>query len=564
MTDSLIKIDPEYREPTHRVLVVDHGDHTFDHHRLRGERLIIGRASDADIRLDRGSVSRHHCELFRDPFGRWWVRDLESRNGTRVNGYEISERILELNDIIEVGESKLTMKMPGPEPTAGGKVMGQTGVTMMDSEESVQTLERDPSIHIAAGHLSSLMAMGEKMQATESAADRLDLLCSVLVEPQFHGSTAIVLRVPKMGLDVPPKALSSPRASNGRSVGGSLYISNSLIRAVQRKGVAALASSDPDMGSSVTELSAVSSIAAIACPLRVDDQEIDLLYMTVPTQYGTTEWLNLAALACEQYRLADNAWTARRQMQANAMVEHDLERARDMQMKLLPRDVHVTGLDIAVSFKPCRWVAGDYVDVLEQNDGRTLMVIADVCGKGLPAALVSSSMHTMIRASVRAGADLLDMVEVLNDYFVDYLPNNRFVTAVFVRMDPAGGQFEYINAGHPMPLVIGPGGVSRGLPLSEFEPLGINTTRYTAQHDTLAAGQLLAMYTDGLTEVQDSSGRMLNVVRLGDHITALFANEPHAAAAQLANKLDRILDDYQGSRMQADDRTFLLARRGNM
>jgi len=552
-------------EPFHRCMDVIDGKGAKVVVPLTGDRALIGRAQDASIFLDDDGVSRRHAELYRDPFGRWWVRDLGSSNGTLVNGFRIDERLLELGDEIEIGKSKLVMTASDTVPSQEPAPLGSDMAVREARPQRISALEMAGEPTIRAAHLTTLMALAQRMQSIENVSERLRLLCSLMVSEQFYGRSATVIRLNREDASQPPRTLCSPQSS-AEWRGQTLYVTNSLLDALRAKPQAMLAS-DTDPGSSSmamapTDRPEAAAASAMACPLGVTDKEIDVLYVMIPPSHGTMEWLTLMSLATDYFRQTESIWRIRRQARVNALVEHDLERGREIQMRLIPQDIEVEHLDIAVGFLPCRWVAGDYVDIIPTaKDASTLLVVADVCGKGLPAALVSSSVHTMVHACTRAGASLLGMVTLLNEHLFEHLPANRFVTGILTRLDPATGEMEFVNAGHPAPLVFDPDGRMRQLEVGHYEPLGLARVRYSLQTDVLETGQIMVMFTDGLTELKDQSGRMLTSERLGDHLASIIRSEPEAPVTQIADKLNETLDSYQGDRLQADDRTFLIVRR---
>jgi serine phosphatase RsbU (regulator of sigma subunit) len=286
---------------------------------------------------------------------------------------------------------------------------------------------------------------------------------------------------------------------------------------------------------------------------------MELLYAVLPPEYGTGEWLALTVMAGKQYQQAEAAWRARRSAEDHAVVERELERARQIQMRLVPHDPQIPGMDIAVGFSPCRWVGGDYVDVLPTPDGRVLLAVADVCGKGLPAALVAASLHTMVHASVLGGTGLCDFMTNLNRYLIQTQASETFVTMIAMLVDPRTGAVEWANAGHPPPLALAPGGAPRPLRAESQFPLGIDEQTINCHHATLAPDELLVLYTDGLTELK-TDGKFLGVDGLCEHLTRVYA-QPHMEARDAAAGLTQALDALQHAHLPQDDRTFLLARR---
>ena len=552
-------------EPFYRSLEVDDGGGDKVVVPLTGDRSLIGRGREAQIRLEGDGVSRLHAELFRDPFGRWWIRDLDSSNGTNVNGFEVAERMLELDDVITIGGYTLSLTatdtVPAQEPEMAGP-----GVTMRQMRsDHISSLTPAAAPQISAAHLDTLMTLSRRLQSIESLGRRRELLCSMMVSEQFGGLSAVVIRLDRADPAKDPQTLCTPQTSPAWR-GQSLYISAELVESLCGEPQPLL-TRDIEPGAALVAQSApataeAAAMSAMACPLEVVTAALDVLYVIVPPSHGTMQWLTLVKLAAELFNQAQITWQARRLAHINAMVEHDLNRGREIQMRLIPRNVRVQDLDVAVRFQPCRWVAGDYVDVVSApGSSRTLLIVADVCGKGLPAALVASSVHTMVHTFMRAGVELQGLVAMINEHLFDHLPANRFVTGVFVQIDPATGELNYINAGHPSPIIVQPDGQRRELSISHDEPLGLTRVTYQLEHDQLDRGQMLAMFTDGLTEMKDASGRMLTDYRVGDHLRQIFSADPQAPTEQAAQKFNEVLDAYQGDRLQADDRTFLLARR---
>jgi sigma-B regulation protein RsbU (phosphoserine phosphatase) len=307
----------------------------------------------------------------------------------------------------------------------------------------------------------------------------------------------------------------------------------------------------------------VMALWVVACPLRAVGEARDVLYVTLPPDCGSPEWLQLFALAGEVYHQSEEAWAARRHAQAHAAIERELLTARQIQDGLVPKrqKLDFRGLDVCVDFQPCKWVGGDYVDALPMPDGRVLFTVADVCGKGLQAALVTSSLHTMVRASVDVQPTLSALIERVNRHLCDWLPPHSFVTMVAVAVDPKTGEIECINAGHPPVLVVDRDGDLRALQSAENPALGMTPTTMESERTLLEFGDVLAMYTDGLTELRNTSKEMLGQERLGEGFSRICAARPGEGSADIADALRRMLDEFGGDQLPEDDRAFLLAQR---
>jgi sigma-B regulation protein RsbU (phosphoserine phosphatase) len=520
---------------------------------LHSNRLLIGRDAASDLRLDANTISRRHAEMFLDPFGRWWIRDLASRNGIYLGERRIDERALQHGDELQLGEFIIRFDSPTPDAPSGKTI--STLHTTDDAGQLVSLHDVEPP-RLSAQHLSTLIEFGRTLLETDNDTDRLELLCRLLLRPEFGGNFALALRCAEAS---DAQVLCGPfRASES---GSEPYISRRLVQSARQNGRPTLANNratGPDVVR-MTVYSPATSATAIACPLDAA-QVGPMLYVGFSEAHATAEWLAIASLAAEQFKAAEASWAARRQAQAHAVIELELEQATRLQKELIPKHFAAPGIELEITFRPCRWVGGDYVGARVLNDGRVLLAIADVCGKGMPAALIASSVHTMLFATARTGACLSEVINALNSYICETVGFQRFVTMACIVLDPATGRFEYANAGHPPPLITRPGQQSRRLPAGENLPLGVDSTSINCRDDRLESDELLTIYTDGVSELELSDGRLLGADGLAAKLADLCA-EPGCALSALAQDLTTHLDQLQQGRLAHDDLTLMLARR---
>jgi sigma-B regulation protein RsbU (phosphoserine phosphatase) len=243
------------------------------------------------------------------------------------------------------------------------------------------------------------------------------------------------------------------------------------------------------------------------------------------------------------------------------IMKRDLEIAREIQNWLVPsQPPSVPGAEIAFSTRPQNSVAGDYYDafyptVSAAEGGKLLLVVADVAGKSVPAALLMATMQASLRTIAGDNAPLDALVARLNRYASAYsLDGRRFTTAILGSYDPASGELIYVNAGHNAPVV------RRSNQSMEFLdkgglPLGIEPSAvYETGTVSLRAGDTLVMFTDGVVEAFNAAGdefgngRWLNAIR----------NLPSGTAAQSLQYLMRQVDEFVGATRQADDITCLV------
>ncbi|MCC6578850.1 MAG: SpoIIE family protein phosphatase [Phycisphaeraceae bacterium] len=536
-----------------------------------GGRMILGRSPDVQVPLPSQTVSRQHAELFTDPFGRWWIKDLGSRNGTLVNGRKVEEHLLNPNDSIAIEQFVVVYRVTGQQAVRSrsgvGLRSGGSGATILSVSDApmgkVTRLDQLESPKIDAIHLKQLTQLSSQLLATEPDDDRLNLLCGLMVDKTFHGTSAMAFRLDKRLAEPQPEMLCAPHSGTNWRKGEEPYISRTLLRGV-RQNEAPVVASNVASGGQVMALSLAGNVremAAVACPIGNTPEVLDVLYVTFPAEYGTGEWLALAALAAEQYQQANVAWVARRKAQEQAILEKELHRASQIQGGLIPKKINIPGLEVALGFEPCKWVGGDYVDIRQTEDGRIYMIICDVCGKGMQAAIVTASLHCMFHLSVTASVPLANLMERFNGYLETALPDESFVTAICVIYDPKTGRLELSNAGHPPAMIVSPDGKARDLGSGNNPPLGYIPVPFDMETHELKPGDMLGLFTDGLTESANEQDAMLGIAGVANMLERVYPGTTGKSIAAAATDLTNLLNQYEGKALRADDRTFMLVRR---
>ncbi|HUU43717.1 MAG TPA: FHA domain-containing protein, partial [Planctomycetota bacterium] len=290
------------------------GEKTYSVVAIERADLVIGRETGCTLCLADPMVSRRHARLYRDPFGRWWLRDLDSRNGTRVNDAKITEQLIGLGDVIEIGPFVLRMRRASSSDDST-VTMDAEPVSVVEVEDvRTTTLAEAGTPRVAASQLSTLMNFCRDLLGRESPRERLVALCRLMVGGEFQGRTALAMRVLRDRPDAAPQMLCEPQyAAEGERE--TPYISRGVLARLRRSAEPVLAGNAAP-GPVDVELTLhrdVLPASAVACPLHVDEHTVDVLYVMLPPQYGTGEWLALVALAVEHFQQAEFAWAARRQ-----------------------------------------------------------------------------------------------------------------------------------------------------------------------------------------------------------------------------------------------------------
>jgi len=242
-----------------------------------------------------------------------------------------------------------------------------------------------------------------------------------------------------------------------------------------------------------------------------------------------------------------------------AGIRQELDIAAKMQQSILPRTwpVH-PDFSLWGAMRPAKEVGGDFYDHFVLADGRLGLVVADVSGKGMPAALFSMVSKTLIRATALDRPRMpSDTVAVVNDQLCIDNDTCMFVTTFYLEFDPSSGRLVYVNAGHPAPLVIHPDGSSSPLPLTGGVALGVmDGMPYEQAEIQLAEGDVVLLFTDGVTEAYSAQGQEFTEAAL----PPLFAMQPVPEVRVVVERVIQAVDQHSVGVAQFDDITCLALR----
>jgi sigma-B regulation protein RsbU (phosphoserine phosphatase) len=261
-----------------------------------------------------------------------------------------------------------------------------------------------------------------------------------------------------------------------------------------------------------------------------------------------------AGLALQNLRLAN---TIAERMEAERRAEHELEIAREVQAKLLPQHAPaLASLDCAGICVQARQVGGDYYDFLYVGPGQLALVLADVSGKGMSAALLMASLQASLRSQyAQAPDDLPRVLRAVNRTFFESTVSSRYATLFFAIYDERAGRLRYANCGHLPPVVLAAdGAVERLQPTASVIGLFEEWTCETREID-LRRGDTLVMFTDGVVEAFDAAGDEFGEGRVLD----LLRRQAGLPAEMLVDSVARAVQHHSGS-AQFDDFTLVVAR----
>jgi len=542
-----LRVVPADGDPFERVVVA--------------ESLRIGRSSKTDLVVPDPLLSREHARLFFEE-GLWFVEDLGSHNGTFLNGERVEgRRAVRAGDVLALGGSSVTVRPP-EAPAEGarpeGAVFRNASEVLRSGSSGLDALGSGDAA-VLRRTVERLHILNEVHHALGHSVSQTELLELILERAFAHlrpEEGAIFLR--QKGGEYCCVACRSVHSG-----GPPFQCSRHLISEVADKGMAALtldaqtderfAGADSILGAGVKSL--------VAAPLHHDGDALGMIVLCskLSVRQFTEDDLELlvslasvAALRIRNVALAEEAAERRR-------LEDEVALARRIQVALLPDSLpEVPGYQLHAGNVPSRWVSGDFYQLLMRGAGAELVVmVADVSGKGVGASLVTASLEALCAGPIEVGREPAEVFDRASLLLSRRVPAGKYATAFLGALEPASGRFRYANAGHPQGLLLRAGGGPVWLSATGV-PLALMPERpYGQQEIVLDPGDLVALYSDGITEAEDPEGEEYGRERLA----ALLRRHSWDDLAALAHHLENDLETFARGVPFGDDRTLVLMRR---
>jgi len=523
---------------------------------LERDRYTLGRSSANELCYpEDAGLSRQHLALERDGES-WVVRDLGSKNGTFVNGVRITgPQPLGKNDRVTAGHIALDFgenSLPPPSDHTVIFIEGitpatTTSTTVATSLKGVLSQEKE----IEGGpQMRALIRAGRELAGNLPLAELFKLIMNLSVEAV--GATRGVLMT-----------LEGKELVVQAALGEGFRISNTVRDRVIKEKTSLLVRDARLDEAFADRMSIVQQQirSMLAVPLQTDDRVIGLIYLDSPHFIKEftkddlsllTVMANVAAIRIEHTRLAEVE-------QAERIHAKELAQAAEIQRSLLPVTApSVAGLDLAGYNAACRTVGGDYYDFLPYPDGRVGLLVGDVAGKGMPAALLMSSLQARVQVLFDDPKDLAALVTRLNRIISSNCPSNRFITFFIGVLDPKTGELTYVNAGHNPPLVAHADGSVEKLEGTGLILGILPIAAYKQAVCRLDPGDALLLFSDGVTEaVRPNSDEEFGEERLA----RVLAGLREQSADSIIQCVNQGVDDFTGGAPPADDLTLVVAKR---
>ena len=530
--------------------------------RLDAERYSFGRAAANDFAFpEDGELSRQHLSIERFGDG-WLVVDQGSRNGTQVNGKPISGRkLLRPGDSVTAGRLTIEFRDPTvsqdrnvvfvdkPGDDAGSSIVSVSLDGLLGKTRVMSAAEAAP--------LASATQMAALIQAGRELVDRrpLDELFPLILDLAANAVRASrgVLMLDEGGGVLKTKAVKGDRFEISRTV------RDRVLKEKESLLIQDVRLDEKLRAQASIVIQNVRSILAV--PLQTREKVIGLIYLDAPHMVHPftredlsllTVMANIAAIRLENARLTEVE-------EHEKLMARDLEQAADIQKNLLPGAVPVQPeLEIAAFSAACRSVGSDYFDFYRRKD-KLILLVGDVAGKGMPAALLMASLQAKMQVLAEEEIDLAVLVTRLNASIAANCPGNRFITFFVCEIDLASGAMTYVNAGHNPPAArAGPGAGWNGWRAAGSSWGSSSELLTSCRRRRWSGGDLLVLFTDGVTEAErPGSEDDFGEQRLLDAIGPVDG----CPTAEMIEKVKAAVTAFAGSVTAQDDFTLVLARR---
>jgi len=528
------------------------------------EACTVGRSQDNRVVLTDSSVSRNHARFFFNE-NAWWVEDLGSKNGTKVNGNLIDgPKRVKAGDGIQVGSFQLAFSSETATGSARlADVAAPPNLTAVPMESlsagtDTRVFTKSMSPERVGAFLKAMDRIGQALIAHRPLDELYEFVVTLASEVLHAERTALLLR--EGDGDLSPRAV----VTDGRSGGGDIIVSRSIARlAVDQRQAILIGNVMADTRFKEQQSVIQQRITSAMCvPLWSNTDVLGLLYVDNTAAVSPFEETDLRILSFLAHLAAMKIQetAAHEELQKRKRVEEEVKRAATLQQSLLPAEPRKLGrFDVAGGNVPSFDVGGDYFDFIDAPDGRLMVGLGDVAGKGMAAALLMTGLRATMRAQVEVERPMVDLTSRVNRSIYENTRGERFITLMLAMIDGATGAVSYVNGGHNPPYLLRADGTMETLTVGGLL-LGIFPDAvYESADVTMGAGDVLLLYSDGVTEARDPTGEEFAEERLETFLREHRDLVPEALVKALIDEVRR----FTSAEQLADDVTVVAIRCGS-
>jgi len=518
----------------------------------------MGRQSDSDLVLLDSRISRRHARIVQTEKG-YLIEDLGSRHGTAVNNERVSSCLLKSGDRINLGVAD-SYTLSFEEDQA----------VLPELLEKLEKAEAGPAPQLQ--HLSLLLRMAQMMHRAPALEEVLVVLVDSALQLTNAERGLLFLREADGNL-----CLNLARGAGGVYLGRDVTdYSRNVVERVAASGQEEVILEDQTTGRTALETKIIRAEVRgiVAVPLQklpVSEARGETIQITAPELLGVL-YLDtrshpaavtgldrevLQTLAVEGATVIENARLLRI-AQEQERIQHEMFLARKIQQGLLPRRFPQSDyFQVCATTMPMEQVGGDYYDMVYLPNERYGFIVADVSGKGLPAAMLATNLQGAFVGVAAGDPDLSLLFQRVNDFLCERTPTEMFATVLYGVLDRLG-RFQFVNAGHVPPLIIRAGGEVESLTPSNI-PVGLFPgMTFEVANAQLQCGDVLLICSDGVTEAHAADEEMFGESGLRNSLQSCSG----LTADEICRRVVGAVHEFVGNSPQADDLTLAVVRFG--
>jgi phosphoserine phosphatase RsbU/P len=536
---------------------------------LDGERWVMGRSPECDLVLDVAAVSRRHVILTEEE-GHYFVQDLGSRNGTYINNQRVvdrgplqnGDRMLICDILFEFSDGTAPPNLAGAQPEGSSLLRP----LLTDGEEDMDaTAQIMATLDVSRGasslwqlsakpetQLQALVEISNNLASTLSVKDILPKILDSLFKIFVQADRGFIVMRPRPDAPLVPVATKARKTSDEEK----MRVSRTIVQqAMEGKKAILSADASTDERFGMAQSIADFQIRSLICAplISTDGESLGVIQIDTSNQMSrfTDQDLQVLAGIASQAAIAlDNA-RLHQEALSQVALQRDMEVAKQMQLTLLPRhSPEIPGYHFFAFYESAYQVGGDYYDYVSLPDNRLAVVVGDVAGKGVPAAILMAKLSSDVRQWLSIEPNPAKALGKINQIFCGYGWDDRFVTMVVAVIDPSKNQLTLVNAGHMPPMlrnaageVTEIGGEQAGFPVGVVDDF-----EFEAYQHQLTPGDFVTIFTDGFSEAMNGKRELYGLERM-----ARVIGDAQVQSIELGNHLLADVRQFAGDFPQSDD-----------